>query len=337
MKLSVIVPVKDAENYIDMTLSCIKTQTFSDFECILIDNGSTDHSPEIMERFVGSDSRFMLLHEKKPGVSAARNLGIEKATGEYLLFLDADDFESRYLFEKLITAIESRDREALSRALLTGKEKREFEYDLSFSGYQIAESEKTKYLTPEDEEIEFSREEMLLRLFDVDNYQGYVWNKLFRKDIIEKHGLRFREDIYYNEDRLFLVEYVLHANYVKMIPDHLYFYQLQSASAQSAQKDNPTTDRALTEFDAFEEMLKVLKDYKKVRELIKAEYFHKAEITFKYLLNSHRTFGFKDNRFKKIARKAIKYGEKPSDEVLLFEYGRMKIYARTGLVVWMKK
>lgn len=90
--ISIIVPIYNVENYLSHCLESIQNQTFKDFECLMIDDGSTDNSYEICKRFAQSDSRFIAIHQDNQGVSAARNAGISMARGSYISFIDGDDY-----------------------------------------------------------------------------------------------------------------------------------------------------------------------------------------------------------------------------------------------------
>ena len=90
--ISIIVPVYNVEKYLERCLNSIKNQTFSDWECILIDDGSPDNSGKICDDYAARDKRIMVKHQKNGGVSKARNIGLGSATGEYVTFLDSDDW-----------------------------------------------------------------------------------------------------------------------------------------------------------------------------------------------------------------------------------------------------
>ena len=112
--ISIIVPFYNTEKYFEKCLSSIKAQTFSTFECLLIDDGSTDMSREIAQKYIEEDSRFILLNNKHIGYPACKNLGLDKAKGEYVCFIDSDDFVEKYHLENLYNAISSTDSDIAS-------------------------------------------------------------------------------------------------------------------------------------------------------------------------------------------------------------------------------
>lgn len=105
MSISIIVPVYNTEKYLSACLDSILTQSFTDFELLLVDDGSTDKSGEICDEYAQKDSRIRVFHKENGGVSSARNLGIEEAVGDYLHFVDADDIVLSGAYEYLNTVI----------------------------------------------------------------------------------------------------------------------------------------------------------------------------------------------------------------------------------------
>ena len=104
-EVSIIVPVFNTEKYISRCIDSILTQTFTNFECILIDDGSTDKSWNICKHYSQSDKRVVLVHQENSGVSATRNKGIEMARGKYVCFVDSDDYIDKNMYEELVSAI----------------------------------------------------------------------------------------------------------------------------------------------------------------------------------------------------------------------------------------
>ena len=96
--ISIIIPVYNTAQYLDQCLESVLVQSYTDWECIVVDDGSTDNSGEICDKWGKRDSRFVILHQKNQGVSAARNKGLERCKGEYICFIDSDDWvEPTYL------------------------------------------------------------------------------------------------------------------------------------------------------------------------------------------------------------------------------------------------
>ena len=106
MKLSIIIPIYNVERYLEETINSVLKQTFTDFELILVDDGSTDNSGKICDKYAQKDSRVKVIHKPNGGVSSARNAGVDNATGEFIGFVDSDDIISEVMYEGMINIAE---------------------------------------------------------------------------------------------------------------------------------------------------------------------------------------------------------------------------------------
>lgn len=185
-RLSIIVPVYQKEKYLDNCIYSLLSQSLSDIEIILVDDGSTDKSGEICDSFREIDSRVKVIHQKNGGVSAARNTGLNIAQGEYIGFVDADDWVSTNMYETLITIAEEKQAEIVACAISVHSEDGSILRELLV------------------DEMEYSREDMLLELFSTpDKLGGTCCNKVFRRDVVRE--VRFPVGISMCEDRMFLL------------------------------------------------------------------------------------------------------------------------------------
>lgn len=193
--VSIIVPVYNVEPYLRQCLDSILSQTYTNWEAILVDDGSKDKSGEICDEYANKDSRVRVVHKENGGVSSARNLGIEKASGDWFLFCDSDDM----LYEEAIRTFVSRIKDGI---------------DSVCGGYVEIDDKEGSIInlsTTRDYEIEIDRIETLKDFYKKqygDLFNGYLWNRLLKADIIRQNQLRFREDIYIKEDGLFLVQFL---------------------------------------------------------------------------------------------------------------------------------
>lgn len=194
-QVSIIVPIYNAEKYLRQCLDSILQQTFTDFELILVDDGSTDSSADICMEYMQKDERIQYIHQDNNGVSSARNKGIDISKGKLIYFADADDM----LFPDGITCLMFILQEHYSNtdiSMGTYIEKRE-------DGNIIFKETKSFYLT-------LNRIESINLMFDTSkyNYQGFLWNKMFKKSIIINNNVRFDERLHFNEDRIFCLQYI---------------------------------------------------------------------------------------------------------------------------------
>lgn len=172
--VSVIVPVYNAAKYLPQCLDSICNQTLQNIEIICVDDGSTDNSLEILERYAEKDSRFQLLQQKNAGAGVARNTGLNFAQGEYLSFLDADDFFELNMLEKAYLQCEKDGADfCVFRA---------DQYDQENNIYmKIPWTIKRRYLPVQ---CPFTAETIYPYIFQIFN--GWAWDKLYRKEFVKK-------------------------------------------------------------------------------------------------------------------------------------------------------
>lgn len=206
--VSIIVPVYNAEHTLKRCVDSILNQEYSDFELILINDGSKDLSGSICDEYALKDARVRVIHKENTGVSDTRNMGIEAAEGEYLQFVDADDW---------ITADATK---------LMVREASERNCELVITDFYRVVGKRASHKGSIKEEGEMTREDLAEHMKDspADFYYGVLWNKLFRKDIIRKHQIRMDENVSWCEDFLFNLEYILHVNKVYILTVPVYYY-----------------------------------------------------------------------------------------------------------------
>lgn len=201
--VSVIVPVYNGERFLEHCLSSIQQQSFSDFEALIIDDGSTDTSGMIADSFAKNDDRFRVYHRSNHGVSASRNYGIENSIGSFISLIDADDSVSADFLERLVTPL-------LEKGL-----------DFSYCDILLEEpggnSEHISWTSSADKEEAF-------HAFFNDGWSGASVNKLYRKSFLNNYSLRYSEDIRYCEDLLFSIQVLTYAEAFEKVPGCLYHY-----------------------------------------------------------------------------------------------------------------
>lgn len=213
--VSIIVPVYKVEQYLCQCIDSLRAQTYRETEIILVDDGSPDHCGAICDFYAGQDWRIRVIHQENAGVSAARNAGLNAARGEYIGFVDPDDWIAPAMYEKLVDSIEKQNA------------------DMAVCGYtycsEAGEPDGTCPYALRSEEC-LSRKEAMRRMADIPPSLRHVtWNKLFRRDLIGK--IRFPEDFHSSEDVIFLTDCLLKAGTVACVPEPLYFNRVRRGSA----------------------------------------------------------------------------------------------------------
>ena len=215
--ISIIIPVYNAERYLRQCIESVITQTFKDWEAILVNDGSKDSSLAVCQEYAARDKRISVIDKPNGGPSSARNKGLENAQGEYVYFMDADDWiETKFLEDFVRNAV------ATKRCCY---ENEDCDYDIIFQGFvrELADGRKEESFAMDADTSMMSKEEIICRLYKEHVY-GWSWCKLFRREIIEKHHIRFDESLRLWEDELFTSEFLRYAENVRTVNSHLYHY-----------------------------------------------------------------------------------------------------------------
>jgi CDP-glycerol glycerophosphotransferase len=213
-RISVVVPIYNVEPFLEECLESIAGQTYRDLEVVMVEDGSKDASPAIAERFVARDKRFRLLTQPNGGLGKARNTGIEAATGEFLAFVDSDDYLALNAYELLLGALDETGSD-----FATGNVWRRQSQDVRQSPFLAKAFEKTRLKT------------------HVSKYQPLIadrvaWNKLFRRSFWDKQGRRFPEGMLY-EDTPVIVPAHFAAHSVDVIADPVYYWRIRDGEQLS--------------------------------------------------------------------------------------------------------
>jgi glycosyltransferase involved in cell wall biosynthesis len=215
-KISVIVPVYNAEKYLVQCLNSIINQTFKDIEIICINDGSTDNSLKILKEFSEKDSRIKIINQKNSGVSIARNKGIDTASGDYIFFVDSDDWCELKLFETIYKKAVETNADVVVIA------KNIFRNEVIISDT----TEKIKYFI-NDKKANYFGEVV-----------SVVTDKLIKKDFLKRHNIRFVPGIKFGEDTLFSIGLVNKNAQIEAIPEILYNYRFLNKDGLTCRNNN---------------------------------------------------------------------------------------------------
>lgn len=201
-KISVIVPVYKAEEYLPRCVDSILSQSFTDFELILVDDGSPDNCGKICDEYAQKDSRVRVFHKPNGGVSSARNLGLDNAKGEWITFIDSDDYIEQGFFS-------------------IPKDTPE---DLLIQNYKVLKNEECKIFEFEKVVIPYSKKQSWINENIVKQICRVPWAKFFKNIIIKNNKLSFIEGVKIGEDSLFVYDYLHIAKSVKFLGVANYVY-----------------------------------------------------------------------------------------------------------------
>lgn len=219
--LSVIVPVYNVENYLCQCLDSLLAQDFSDYEVILVDDGSTDKSGEICDNYTAMHSFFRCIHKANGGLPSARKCGYEASCGQYIAFVDSDDWIAPDMYRRMCQAVY--DTHA----------------DIIHCGYIAAMSDKEVICRPSFPTGYYDKKRLLEEVYPHMLYSGTFfkygiapnfWNKIFRRELLKNHLFQVPDDITVGEDALATYSCMLEASSMYFIDEAFYYYRSNAAS-----------------------------------------------------------------------------------------------------------
>lgn len=226
-EVSIIIPVYKTEKYLAKCVDSVLAQTYSDFECILVEDGSPDSCSEICDEYAVKDLRIRVIHQKNSGVAVARNTGLDNALGSWIMFIDSDDWIEPDLLETAVFAAEEHDADIVQWNYIPfGSERHILKYEPIREGW-----------------LEVSKEKPL------PWWMGMCWSRLYSADLIHSYSLRFPENIRLCEDTQFSYSAIAYADKIWCVENKLYHYLCRDDSALH------TADRA-----KIEDKIQVLKN-----------------------------------------------------------------------------
>lgn len=210
--ISIIIPVYNASAYIERCLESIRRQVFQNYEVIVIDDGSTDDSSQKISKYVDADERFNYYYQKNAGVSSARNNGISRARGKWLMFVDADDWIDDKFCELMISSAEENDLDVIQCRRVDVKEDGQFPQNVSQLEYLFITTFHNFIPTEE-------------------NFYGTCWGFLYKSEIGKK--VMFDASINFTEDALYTIEVMSRSSKIGIINEYLYYYNLMQHDSLS--------------------------------------------------------------------------------------------------------
>ena len=246
--VSIIIPVFNVEDYLPDCLSSIINQTYKNIEIICINDGSTDSSLKILENYSKKDARIKIINQKNSGVCAARNNGLERASGDYIVFCDSDDKLAKNLIEKITDEFDKKN------------------CDIVCYGHSVFVDEKCVYENNRELEqiINYNREK------DIINFQVYIWNKAYRKEFLDKNHLRFKLGLKCAEDLVFTLSALFCGAKYSYISESLYYYR--------ANREGNTTWKNINGVE---------NDLLSLRTLVNSDLYKKQSLKTKILTVNH--------------------------------------------------
>ncbi|MCL2630166.1 MAG: glycosyltransferase [Firmicutes bacterium] len=218
----------NAEKYIEKCLLSVASQTYGNLEIVVVNDGSTDNSLAVVSEFAKADNRIVVINKENGGVASARNAGLDVAIGDYIAFVDSDDYIDSKMYEKLFEAIQNNSADTAFCGfvrVIGDRFVRRHEANigrLAENPQNIASFFEIKGLKSTSPDSEFT-----------ENTMGSTCRVLFNRKLIESSKLRFPQDIFIAEDLVFLLNYLLLCKKVSVVNENLYYYLCNPVSATS--------------------------------------------------------------------------------------------------------
>ena len=248
--ITIIVPIYNASKYLRQCLETLHQQSYNKIEILLINDGSTDNSEIVCKEFVKKDSRFKYIFKHNGGVSSARNIGIEQAKGDYIIFVDSDDFCDSNMLDSVLSE--------LTKNTL-----------LCFGYFRAFKNKQEKEVLNESQQQNINKN-MYKYIIDSESIGGYLWNKVFDAHIIKNHNIKFDEKIHFMEDMLFVIEYTKYITKIKYIEKPLYFYRMRKSGASG----NLFNSKNLSMLEALKILIEKFQENKEINILLKYNYLY---------------------------------------------------------------
>lgn len=298
MKISVIIPVFNAESSITATVKSLSVQEFAGLEVILVDDGSTDASGAICDSLAVLYDNVKVLHKDNGGVSSARNMGLDVAEGEYVMFLDADDSLAEGALESLYAP----------------------DYDMVIAGFEkIRDNESLESHKPPFSKIYKGHDQMTAFWDDlVSEKDSYLLNsscfKLFRRSVIEARSLRFDTMLRYGEDKMFVFSFLRFADKVRTVSEVVYKYMIQGESLSSDLNSDNHISQILTLLDRYtpvlDELRRMFPDSRRIGAL-----YH-VDVVSRYVFRILTCFALRKSRMMTYENIALLYSYMSEDSML---------------------
>lgn len=311
-KISIIIPVYNAEKTITRCLEALKNQTYTNIEVICVDDGSKDKSLDILQEYAAKDTRFLVFTQKNSGPAKARNLALSKSSGEYIMFCDSDDWYEQDMVKEMITVLE---RENVDIAMCDCNLNYLDDYNMYPKWYRDWHCLKYKGFINLDSQIK-------------DKINTVIWNKIFKRELIEKYDIQYPCE-YEHDDSVFFWKYIFASSTYYGLDKKLYNYTLGNPDSVSAKYRNKKSSPH--EFDfilSLEEIFRFIQKHPELNNDYSVYVSHSVgTIKFYYKMLSEQSKKKAFKIIKKVVNKNIKFLEQYNkDYLFIFQTRKFKTF-----------
>jgi len=294
MKVSIVIPVYNAERFLRECVKSILAQTYTSLEIILVNDGSTDKSGAMCDEFVNADKRVKVIHQKNGSTAVAVSAGIEKATGEFIGFVDADDYIDKTMYEKLIASAEKNKSDMVK----CGHTK----FADNYSERRLIADKETVFST------EAERENFIKKCLQhrFECYPFVRWDMIIKREIVERNKELISAPLRRAQDVLQVFTFMLDCKVISFVPECLYFYRVNQGSLVNSFSPKLRDDYELL----FQNLLAAAKEkgvYDRYKHAMDANQYYLQVDLILCLGRSNLTINEKAERIKSIKKEMPKY------------------------------
>lgn len=229
-KISIILPVYNVERYLEACLNSIVAQSFTDWECICVNDGSTDESEKILQAYTKDDARFKVITQENKGLAATRMVGFSKAMGEYVLFIDSDDYIDKNACSRLLYLMESTRVDVLG-----------FSYKTVPNGKTSSYSMRTGEILTPQQLLQSTKQPQS------SDDLCFVWRYMVQREFLQRNQIAFNPQVRFAEDMIFVMEMFAHARTIYLTGEALYNYRTDNQySIMHDKRYNPYMENSLS-------------------------------------------------------------------------------------------
>jgi len=316
IEVSIIIPIYNSEKYLSECIESILNQTYKNYELILIDDGSTDHSKDICMNYAKTDTKIKYFFKKNGGVSKARNMGIQIACGQYVCFVDSDDKLKDTYLETLVNGIN--------------------EADMGVCGWDELHKKNIVEKKISNKNIKFKNDDVYIKLLDAtfSNQFNIPWNKLYRRKIIIDNKILFDNNLSLGEDFKFNLDYMKYIDSISIFSSCLYQYRISSIGLTGTYNGNHwELEKYLADY--FIKFYKEKNMYEKYKLKLNEIYITAAKKSFSYIMQSSLTKSQKKELIYVIVAD-VELQKKLNEVLILNRFSRILFkYIKTKKVNWI--
>lgn len=283
--ISVVIPLYNSKDNIDNLIKMLEEQTIKNFEIILVNDGSTDGTKEKLEE-LKNEKNIYIYNKTNGGPSSSRNLGISKANGEFIVFIDDDDLIEKCYLEKLYTNIKKSD--------------------FVVAAYKTKQGNNVKISRPTQNKQEILEKQEFIKRFAhlKDSYIYHpLWNKIYKKHIIIENNIKFDENKTIGEDFLFNIDYIKYVNKICLIEDIIYNYIIADSNSLTQKYRENLWEEEVQAYEYYKKYFINIKVYEKYSKEIEAFLIHSFNTVISHLFNSRK---LQKNEIKKKIQEILK-------------------------------